>query len=94
MAPNTNPNIASIFVNVLDNVENLVNLFGGDREDKTYVAEYTLVDDLRIGQQIVLPDGEYTHVETIEAVVPGLVLITFATGESVEFLTNTQVRTK
>lgn len=69
--------------------------FTGLNQDKTErtVVEYTLASDIKVGQQIVLPSGEFTHVTGISG-DQDVVELEFATGEYFDFLSNSQVRTK
>lgn len=94
MSTNTNPNVTRVLADAMGFFDTVVNMVGGQAEkDAVNVVEYTLASDIKIGQQIVLPSGEFTHVTGISG-DQDVVELEFATGEYFDFLANSQVRTK
>lgn len=95
MSANTNPDITRLFAGAMGFIDEASKFVGQTFGEKTEgtVVEYTLASDIKVGQQIVLPSGEFTHVTGISG-DQDVVELEFASGEYFAFLTNSQVRTK
>jgi hypothetical protein len=96
MNTNPNPDITKLFAGAMGFIDEVSKFagqaFAGEKTEGT-VVEYTLASDIKVGQQVVLPSGEYTHVAAISGDLD-VVELEFATGEYFDFLSNTQVRTR
>lgn len=94
MSAKTNNDVTAVISGVLGLFDTVADFAGFKDEKKDgQVVEYTLASDIKVGQQIVLPSGEFTHVTGISG-DQDVVELEFASGEYFDFLSNSQVRTK